>query len=538
MTGAAASLKYARAQDLPSYPSVGIDTRNSGLGAASLAFAHPSNPKYPDATPTSSNAFKAANLANNYKMAPLWQPEASAAGSKAAMLAAQGKGRDWWQPTASKEGLQAATLAAQNKNLGPQIYQGNTPDGKSKALQAATLSVKGRRRAGSEPEPHAYPDRANATANSLKAATSAHGGSMSSRANEASRLTHARNLNREMYTEHPQGLDYDKKERAHQDALRGASISMAKKMYAIEQVDEHGHLQLKGSRTAAQNAAQSEAGKEKDLKKQAMQYLTLQDAAQRLAAERLAKIDNQQEAEAFRDYYGYSGKRRSRLSILGGKTRRRASSEGAAFRRASTNTTANVESPLATPQDDKPHRRGNLDVDSDEEEDARQAARIRSRQNNFNSQLAQADQQRASDQKRANDQKSLLAAAERKVQNQMLKMDEKIFNDTGKMSPAMMDDWDSKARTKAAAASQARMVNHGKVNIGGGRFMDQSEIDAIARGNVQPTLDEIHETAERQRARDEEVRLEREEVDRTKRAEKERENERKAIAKRSKGEFA
>jgi hypothetical protein len=446
------------------------------------------------------------------------------------MLAAQGKGRDWWQPTASKEGLQAATLAAQNKNLGPQIYQGNTPDGKNKALMAATLSVKGRRRADSQPEPADYPDRANATANSLKAATSAHSASMSSRANEASRITHAKNLNREMYTEHPQGLDYDKKERAHQDALKGASISMAKKMYAIERVDDQGHVQLRASRTAAQNATETEAGKEKDLKKQAMQYLILQDAAQRLAAERLAKIDNQQEAEAFRDYYGYSGKRRSRLSILGGKNRRRASSESAAFRRASASAGANVESPLSSPQDDKPHRRGNLDVDSDDEEDARQAARIRSRQNNFNSQLAEADK------KRANDQKSLMAAAERKVQNQMLKMDEKVFNETGKMSPAMMEDWDSKARAKAAAASQARMVNHGKVNLGGGRFMDQSEIDAIARSNVQPTLDEINGTAEKQRARDEEVRLEREEAERVKRSEKERERERKDIVKRSKGE--
>lgn len=515
--GAATSLKYARAQDLPSYPSVGIDTKNSGLGAASLAFANPKDVQYPKVESNSQNSLKAATLANNYKMAPLWQPEASAAGSKAALLAAQGKGRDWWQPSASKDGLQAATLATRNKNLGPEIYQGNTPDGKNKALMAATLSVKGRKRSDSTPEPASYPDAANAKSNSLKAATS-----VSSRANEQSRIIHARNLSREMYTEHPD-VDIEKKERAHQDALKGASISMAKKMYALERVDDQGHVQLSAGRAAAQTADRSSVGGEKDLRQQALQYLTLQDAAQRLAAERLAKIDNQQEQEAFRDYYGYSSKRRSRLTLKG-RNRRRASSEGATgFRR----NQASVESPPASPQPDVPHKRGNLDIDSDDEE---QAAKVRSQMSTFNAKLAEADK------KRTKDQQNLLAAAERKVQAQMHKMDEKVFNETGKMSPAMMEDWDSKARAKAAAASQARMQNHGKVDIGGGKFMDQSEIDAIAMGNVRPTLDEIHETAEKQRARDEEIRLEKEQQRREAQQEKERNADNKALAKKMKAD--
>jgi hypothetical protein len=479
--------------------------------------------QYPKVDSKSQNAHTAANLAHGYKMAPLWQPEASAAGSKAALLAAQGKGRDWWQPTASKDGLQAATLAAQNKNLGPNIYQGNSQDGKDKALLAATLSVKGRKRSDSTPAPAAYPDAANHKTNSLTAATMAHSASMSSRANEQSRIIHARNLSREMYTEHP-NVEIEKKEKAHQDALKGASISMAKKMYALEKVDGHGHVQLTAGRVAAQTADRSSVSSEKDLRQQALQYLTLQDAAQRLAAERLAKIEDQQEAAAFRDYYGYSGKRRSRLTLKG-RSKRRASSEGAtSFRR----NNASVNSPPATPQPDVPHRRGNLDVDSDDEE---QAARVRSQMNTFNSKVADADK------KRMKDQQALLAAAERKVQSQMLKMDEKVFNETGKMSPAMMEDWDSRARAKAAAASQMRMQNHGKIDIGGGRFMDQSEVDAIALANIKPTLDEIHETAEKQRARDEEIRLEKEERRREEMKEKERNAETKALARKMKGEF-
>ena len=38
--------------------------------------------------------------------------------------------------------------------------------------------------------------------------------------------------------------------------------------------------------------------------------------------------------------------------------------------------------------------------------------------------------------------------------------------------------------------------------------MDQSEIDAIAAARVQPTLDEVTATAEKHRARDEELRQE------------------------------
>jgi hypothetical protein len=487
------------------------------LTAASLAHANPKDIRWP--TPDiSPDANKAANLANGYKMAPLWRPEASAAGSKAAMLAHQGKGGDWRQPTASKDGLQAATLATRNKNLGPQLDYGYTEDGRSKALLAATLSVKGRKRTGSTSElPIAQ--NGNSKSNSLKAATMAHADGMNSRAIEQSRLTHARNLSRDMYTEHP-NVDIEKKEKAHQDALKGASISMAKKMYAMEQVDDQGHVRLSAGQAAARTASRTSTDGTTDLKSQALQYLTLQAAAQRLAAERLAKIEDQHEPAALRDYYGYSNKRRSRLTLKG-RNRRRASSESAAPYKRSENAVEEL------PTSSKPHRR-NLDIDSDDEE---QAAKVRSQMNTFNTKLAEADKKRLGDRER------LLAAAERKVQAQMSEMDEKVFNETGKMSPAMMEDWDNRARAKAAAASQVRMHNHGKVDIGGGKFLDQSEIDAIALANIKPTLDEINDTAEKQRARDEEIRLERDEQRRQTLKERERNAENKVLAKKMKGEF-
>ena len=42
------------------------------------------------------------------------------------------------------------------------------------------------------------------------------------------------------------------------------------------------------------------------------------------------------------------------------------------------------------------------------------------------------------------------------------------------------------------------------------KYLDQAEVDAIAKARLQPTLDDIADKAEKQRAKEEEERLERE----------------------------
>ncbi|QDS72844.1 hypothetical protein FKW77_007051 [Venturia effusa] len=501
--GAAASLKYARAQDLPSFPSVGIDTQRSGLSAATIAHGNKTIIEWwkPE---QSAAAGKAAMLAKDYKMAPLWQPEASAAGSRAAILAAQGPGREWWQPTASKEGNSAATIAMRNKNLSPQTDYGYTETGKNNSLLAARRSVKGRKRADSTPArlaPETYPDERRAGQNALAAAYSADSNKMGSNAMEAARVHNiGKNVGPEFFGEKPP-IRMEVEEKKHQDALRASAVSMAKQMYANQSVDDDGNITVNSARAAARSS-QPTATPEKDIKKEALQYLTLQEAAQRLAAERLAKIDNQFEQAAFREYYGYpTQKGRSRLSVTGNNSSRR--------RAASAND-------------------GAADSDSDDEFRAR---RVRNQQSQLNDSVAQIDAR-----KRTDDRASLMAAAERKVQAQMDQMDKKVFDDTGKMSPAMMEDWDSKARARALAASEARMQHHGQVHVGGGKYLGQSEIDEIARKRIQPTLDDINERSEKQRAKDEEARLDEEERKREARLEKQRQAELKAIEKRSKHE--
>lgn len=438
---------------------------------------------------SSAPASKAAILAKDYKAAPLWHPEDSAAGSKAALLAAKEGGHvDVWHPESTPAGNTAAGQAMKAKGLSPQVFGGSTADDRKKALMAATGAMSSnRRRAGSTPPalPPAYPDAANSAANALKAATSvSKSASRSSQTKspppnflpiDAARIHNAAvtNLSREMYTANPP-VAPEVEERKRQEGLRAAAISMARQMYdvqqkAIQEAANHGKVDSHYAATSAQNRPPSSVAS--DDEQSTPRYVNLQEAAQKLAAERLAKLHD--EHAAYRNYYGATVPVQKRLSIKA-RPRRRASCDGNA-------------------------------ATGDEE----QSKKIRSQMSLFKDELAQVDAK-----KRQRDRDALMAAAQRNVKASMTGMDEQVFNQTGKASPAMMEEWEAKAKARAKADSDARMVNHGRVNIGGGKYLDQSEVDAIAAGRVQPTLDEITAKAEKQRARDEELRRQQEERER------------------------
>ncbi|KAL8843617.1 MAG: hypothetical protein Q9170_000121 [Blastenia crenularia] len=486
---AATSLKYATPRDLPSYPITGLEHGEAGAGAAA-SLANANHKEFEYWKPGNSEpANKAAMLAKDYKPAPLWHPEESAAGSKAAHIAAKEGGHvDIWSPESTSAGNSAAGQAFRAKGLSPQIFAGATADDNKKALMAATGAMSSsRRRAGSSPAvpPPAYPDAANSAANALKAATSvsksaAKGNQPKSPPPVASPIDAARihnaaitNLSREMYTANPP-VAPEVEERKRQQGLRAAAVSMAKQMYDTQQraIDEAANDGKGDSHYAAASVqnrrSPSEASNDEP---SAPRYVNLQEAAQKLAAERLAKLHD--EHAAYRTYYGATQPTQKRLSIRG-RPRRRASSDGSA------------------PQGDEERSKA-----------------IRSQMSSFKDEVAQVDAK-----KRQKDRDALLAAAQRNVKASMTGMDERVFNETGKASPAMMEEWEAKAKARAKADSDARMANHGRVNIGGGKFLDQSEVDAIAAGKVQPTLDEITEKAEKQRARDEESRRQQEERER------------------------
>jgi hypothetical protein len=224
-----------------------------------------------------------------------------------------------------------------------------------------------------------------------------------------------------------------------------------------------------------------------------MRFNNLQEAAQKLAQERLAKLhDEHAKNREYRDYYGNTPKMQSRLSIRG-RTRRRACSDGSM------------------------------------DEDREQSNKIRAQMSLFSSNVSQVDSK-----KRQQDREALIAAAQRNVTKSLHGMDEKVFADTGKVAPSLLSEWEVKAHAAAQAKSDNRMENYGKVNIGGGKFINQSAVDLVAQRNVQPVLDEINGRAEVEKERVTAAKLEQETQARKAAEQKAREREKKEIEKKLK----
>lgn len=452
----------------------------------------------------SSSASKAAMLAKDYKAPPLWQPEQSASGAKAAVLAAKDGGKvEIWKPEASAWGNSAANQAFKTERSGglsPKIDYGHTAVGRQGSLMAATGAMSGtRKRSESTPVPKpTYPDEANATTNALSAATHANDPSRKPRTEYSapSGASPFTNMPKEMFTSHPPvAPEADDKRRS--DILHASAVAMAKQMYNLQQkqIDQTANAK----RSAGQDAAMSAHGRQQSRSStsdeaQPMRFTSLQEAAQKLAQERLAKLhDEHARNREYRDYYGEDSRPTSRLSIRG-RVRRRASSDGT------------------------------LD------EDKEQSQRIRAQMSLFSSSLSQVDAK-----KRQKDREALMAVAQRNVRASLHGMDERVFKETGKVSPSMLNQWEVKAHTAAQKKSDSRMENYGKVNIGGGKFVDQSTVDAAAARNVQPVLDEINAKAEKERVRQAELKLDQEASKRSAEAQKAHEKELKEINRKLKG---
>jgi hypothetical protein len=505
---AATSLKYARAQDLPSFPSQGGVKLASAGAAASLANDNqkPIELWKPEAIPA---ANKAALQAKDYKMDPLWKPELSSAGSKAALQAhGNTTSPSIWKAPESEHGLSAAGRAhTSQKPTKPITERDVSASDHRKALMAATGAMSGnRKRSGSAPMAPQNPPQHSAWALKAANSTRVRGGEFTTGdpGFEAARVQNIakNNVSRQMYGSAPP-VSIEVEERNRQDMLRASAVAMAKKMYAIQQshIDQAKGDSTTGARAARNRAMSDASSSQRNSENPARGYENLQEAATRLAQEKLAKLHD--EHAEYRQYYGATTQQpRTRMSL---RTRRR--------------TTSN---------------------DNDDDSDEEQSKKIKAQMSLFTSKLAEVDNK-----KRQADRDALLQAAHRNVTAQLNKMDERVFSETGKSryddqpsfvceclnntfySPQQRELWERQARERAQRDSDARMVNVGRVHIGGGKFIDQSEIDAIAKSRLQPTLDDITEKAEKQRALDEENRVEQERI----KAEQEREKLRQAEVK-------
>ncbi|PMD53802.1 uncharacterized protein K444DRAFT_147615 [Hyaloscypha bicolor E] len=491
---AAASLKYAQAQDLPSFPSAGLKNGDSAAGAAaSLGWANQKAFEHWKPDPSAS-ASAAAVLAKDYKMAPLWQPEQSTNGAKAALLAHRDGGKvEIWKPEASLWGNSAANQAFQKDRAGglsPQLDYGHTALGRQGSLLAATGAMStSRKRAESTPIPSSfverYPDESNATTNALSAATSASKNRKRTSVTSEGGAVPFTVMSREMYTSNPP-VAPEVDEQNRQATLHASAIAMAKQMYNHQQKQIDATSAAHRGAMAAHHRRPSSVESADEI--QPMRFNNLQEAAQKLAQERLARLhDEHAKNREYRDYYGNTPKPQSRLSIRG-RTRRRASSDGSM------------------------------------DEDREQSNKIRAQMSLFSSNISQVDSK-----KRQQDREALIAAAQRNVTKSLHGMDEKVFADTGKVAPSLLSEWEVKAHAAAQAKSDTRMENYGKVNIGGGKFMNQSAVDLVAQRNVQPVLDEINEKAEAERERVAAAKLEQETQARKEAEQKARGREKKEI---------
>lgn len=430
------------------------DASPAAAAAAMLAKDYKMNPMWkPDASDHGLTAAKLAHKSNS--KVNIWQPEASANGAKAALLAhKENKGVAVWKPAENDWGHSAANLAFKKQGLTSPGSTSNLAVGRHQSQLAATGAVSTRRRADSTPalpKLQTYPDEMNAAANALKAATSAAGKQRSTNVpiGGASPVTA---LSAAMYTSNPP-VELELQEQRHDEVLQASAVAMAKSMYNRQQRDkEQGGAAAQGASQAhARNRLSTSTTNDAA---EPMRYTNLQEAAQKLAHERLSKLHNEQAQNLeYRDYYGSQQNQSvGRRLTLRGRPRRRASS---------------------------------LD------NDRAQSDRIRAQMSLFSSNLSNVD-----DKKRKADREALLAVAQRNVNKQMHGMDERVFADTGKVAPSLLEDWETKAQAAAQAQSESRLQNHGKVDIGGGKFVEQSEVDAVASRNVQPVLDDINEKAE------------------------------------------
>ncbi|KAI0012854.1 hypothetical protein F4779DRAFT_625725 [Xylariaceae sp. FL0662B] len=483
-------LVYAKPEDLPSYPSIGLAEKGAAASAAaSLGWVNTVSPELwkPD---RSASASAAAVMAKDYKLAPASTSVPSEHGVKAALLASQSaKSPPSQKSTAAGHGYSAANTAFRSERDITRTSRANTLESQ-RSLLAAKGAMANRQRAKSTPTPkEAYPDEANAAANALSAATHAHRPLRSPTVSETGSAVPYIHMDRRMFTSHPPvKIEADEQERA--GVLHASALAMAKEMYEQQQkmIDakkRHDEALPPRERFDNSSSVSDDA--------QPIRFTTLQDAAYKQAQARLAKIHEENlKSRDYREYYG-AGQPMRRFSIRG-KFRKRSASDG------------------------------------DVIEDRKRSQEIRQQMSLFSSKLSEVDIK-----KQQHDQEILLAAAQRNVHMQLKGMDEKISAETGMVPPSTPTQWELKAHAAAQAHSDDRVAQrHDKIDIGAGKYMTQEDINQIAARRVQPILDEINEKAEQEHAKQTELRLEMEQKKEQQELEKTRQKEIRDIQRKTK----
>lgn len=412
---------------------------------------------------------------------------------KAALMAARERLQTSPTPLERQQSLNAAggKKARDINDGGLQMHPG--------ALTAATGAAvrSSRRRAGSAPsEPVARSDVMTTSAYALSAATRSHRASQGpipvlenlEPSVEAARIHNIAQSNVRLYTSTPPvGIEVE--EQRHREKLRAAAVSMAKDMYAVmgtqeEQAASAGLATTMQQRRSRPLSYYSEySWTEGDEQNATRRPPTLHEAAQKRAADTLAKME-EEDLVAQQEYYGLApGPRPARLSLTR-RLRRRTSSEGDISR---------------------------LDWERSEE--------IRNQMSTLQSRLREVDE------KRTRDREALMDIARRNVSAAIQEMDEQVYAKTGKLSPSMLRELKERAQERAKEDISAQFETIRRIPIGGNRYVTEADVEEIARARIQPTLDEITGRVEERQAREIEKRLDEERRQWLTKLEREREKE-------------
>ena len=414
-------------------------------------------------------------------MPPAWEPERTVAGSKAAVLAAgsaQKPHHRQSEPTTMMCSSAATAAFRTNSRTSPPTPPSeDLPTlariGSMSAAKGAMADARRQRAASSPQVAERYPDQANAAANALTAATTAHRPSI--RGSVDSGATPYTNMDRQMYTSSPP-VKPDVEEQRRAEVLHASAVAMAKRMYNQQQkiIDSTRLAHARSSSFSRYEGSDSTGASPSEEFTRPISFNNLQEAAYRLAQERLAKLHEEHQAtREMQEYYGATpaSPRRATLGTIRGKlTRRRASSDG------------------------------------EMQDDVARSQHIRKQMSLFSTKLTEVDEQ-----KRSQDREALLAAAQRNVKAQLQGMDQKLLDEKGAVPPSKAEGWHSKAHKAAQMRlNTAHGTSSDQVDIGGGKFMDREEVDRIAAKKVQPLLDEINEKADAERERQAALKLEEE----------------------------
>lgn len=321
---------------------------------------------------------------------------------------------------------------------------------------------------------------------------------------EASRIHHIANMNVQMYTSTPP-VSIEVEAQNKRNTLRAAAISMAQDMYAAttrDRNDSAGAAAVSAARTGQQRAIFQRTLSEQPDGTSLRQAISLQEAAQKLAAEKLARM--QTETDAYQSYYG-----------TGGTTQ-------------PSRTTSRF-----------PGRRKRTVSDADASTlDMERSMEIRNQMSSLQTKLHELDE------KKQKDRELLMQAARRNVDAAIFDMDMKMYAEKGRAPPSLQREWEERARERARleSESQARMpeavaaaAGGDRVPIGGDQHMERADVEAIARARLQPTLDEIEDRAEKRRAVELEQKLDAEQRRRREETARQREADLRAEEKRQKG---